>query len=92
MRDVDGTVIQLSRWREATVYPATPAPLDPDSDQVTVTGWPFIVTLLLLLPPLGWLQLAHRREIDVPARLLIAVVALVTVVAAWQTAFDLLRP
>jgi hypothetical protein len=92
VRDFEGTVIHQTRWRETTVYPATPAPVDPDSDELVVTGWAFVVTLLVLLPPLGWLQLSHRRDVAPAGRILIAAVTLVTVVAAWQTAFDVLHP
>ena len=46
----------------------------------------------MLLPPLGWLQLSHRRDVAPAGRLLIAVVTMLTVVAAWQTAFDVLHP
>jgi hypothetical protein len=92
VRDVEGTVIHLTRWRETTVYPATPAPVDPDTDERVVTGWAFVITLLVLLPPLGWLQLSHRRDVAVAGRLLIAAVTMLTVAAAWQTAFNVLYP
>jgi hypothetical protein len=45
--------------------------------------------LLLLVPPLGWLQLTHRHELDTRLRWGIAAIATVLVAAAWATALHL---
>ncbi len=47
------------------------------------------LTLLLLLPPLGWLQLTHRHDMAVAPRIAIAALSALLVVAAWSTALRL---
>lgn len=73
------------------MYPALPAPEDPDYDDGGTTAWAWIIPLLILLPPLGWMQLARRRDVRLRAKLLIAGVAAVWLVAAYQSALNLLR-
>ena len=77
-----------SAWRTATVYDVPAPPRDPSGTDAT-TSWAMVVTLLLLLPPLGWLQLSHRGDLDVRIRIAIAVVATLLVAAAWATALRL---
>ena len=55
--------------RRATYYPVTPPPLDPELLRLDVTiSWPVILVTLLLVPPLGALQLSHRSDVPIGLR------------------------
>ena len=84
----DEIATHASAWRVATVYDVPAPPRDPAGADAT-TSWAMVVTLLLLLPPLGWLQLTHRRDVSPRIRVVIAVVAALLVAAAWATALRL---
>ena len=80
--------------RRATYYPVTPPRPDPSivGDDVTIS-WPVILLTLLLVPPLGALQLSHRSDVPVGLRVAIAALALVVVGLTWAGALQLLpRP
>lgn len=70
--------------RRSIAYPVTPAPYDPEllGGDITIS-WPMIVVTLLLVPPLGALQLTHRTDVPVRLRLAIAGLALVVVGLTW---------
>jgi hypothetical protein len=87
--EIDEIERHESTWRESTSYPATRPRRDPGGSPTT--DWPVIVTLLLLVPPLGWLQLARRDDVEPLLRTGIAFVALLLVVAAWVGSLRLLR-
>ena len=72
-------------------YPVTPAPHDPEllGRDVTIS-WPMIIVTLILMPPLGALQLTHRKDIPVRLRVAIALLALVIVVLTWMNGLRLL--
>ena len=77
--------------RTAVSYPATPPPLDPELVGRDLTiSWPVIMVTLILMPPLGALQLTHRRDVPVPLRIAIALLALVVVVMTWASGLSLL--
>ena len=59
----DEIATHASAWRVATVYDVPAPPRDPVGADAT-TSWAMVLTLLLLLPPLGWLQLSHRSDVD----------------------------
>ena len=59
----DEFATHASAWRVATVYDVPLPPRDPSGTDAT-TSWAMVVTLLLLMPPLGWLQLRHRSDVD----------------------------
>ncbi len=84
----DEIATHASAWRDATVYDVPRPPRDPASTDAT-TSWAIVITLLLLVPPLGWLQLSHRHDVDVRIRIAVAVVSTLLVVAAWATALRL---
>jgi hypothetical protein len=70
--------------RRSWSYPATPAPHDPELLGLDVTiGWPMIIVTLILVPPLGALQLTHRKDLPVGLRVAIALLALVIVMLTW---------
>ncbi len=77
--------------RTATSYPLTPPPFDPEAvvDDVTIS-WPVILVTLLVMPPLGALQLTHRRDVPAGLRVAIATVALLVVALAWACGLGLL--
>jgi hypothetical protein len=77
--------------RTATSYPVPPAPYDPGvvGSDLTIS-WPVIMVTLILLPPLGALQLSHRRDVPVGLRVAIALLALVVVVMTWAGGLRLL--
>jgi hypothetical protein len=77
--------------RTATYYPMTPPPYDPEAvaDDVTIS-WPVILVTLLVMPPLGALQLTHRRDVPAGLRIAIATVALLVVALAWTCGLSLL--
>ena len=77
--------------RRSWSYPLTPAPHDPEliASDVTIS-WPMIVVTLILMPPLGALQLTHRKDIPVGLRVAIALLALVIVVLTWMNGLRLL--
>jgi hypothetical protein len=77
-----------SRWRDATVYDVPAPPRDPSATDAT-TSWAMVIVLLLLVPPLGWLQLRHRTDVDRSVRIAVAVVAGVLWTAAWATTLRL---
>ncbi|HET7899826.1 MAG TPA: hypothetical protein VFL59_01480 [Candidatus Nanopelagicales bacterium] len=77
-----------SRWRDSTVYDVPAPPRDPSTSDAT-TSWPMVLVLLLLVPPLGWLQLRHRTDVELSVRIAVAVVAGVLWTAAWTTALRL---
>ena len=81
---------RAATWRATTAYAvAHPLP-DPERDEAdSTTSWPVIVMLLLLVPPLGWLQLSHRHEVDVRLRAGICALATLLVLASWGTALHL---
>ena len=81
----DDVTTHASAWRVATVYDVPLPPRDPSGTDAT-TSWAMVVTLLLLMPPLGWLQLRHRSDVDGRVRLAVALVAALLVGAAWATA------
>jgi len=70
--------------RRSWSYPVTPAPHDPEllGRDVTIS-WPMIMVTLILVPPLGALQLTHRKDLPVGLRVAIALLALVIVVLTW---------
>jgi hypothetical protein len=70
--------------RRATSYPVAPARLDPERvvDDVTIS-WPVIMLALVLVPPLGALQLTHRSDVPVGLRVAISVLSLVVVAMIW---------
>lgn len=77
-------------WRASTAYAVSHPLADPERDgDDSTTSWPVVLVLLLLVPPLGWLQLSHRHELDTHLRWAIATVATVLVAAAWSTALHL---
>ena len=77
--------------RRATYYPVTPPPLDPELLRLDVTiSWPVILVTLLLVPPLGALQLSHRSDVPIGLRVAIASVSLVVVVMAWAVGLQVL--
>jgi hypothetical protein len=80
----DDIATHASAWRVATVYDVTLPPRDPAATDAT-TSWAMVIALLLLVPPLGWLQLGHRSDVDVRVRVAVAVVAGLAVAAAWAT-------
>ena len=84
----DEIATHASAWRVATVYDVPAPPRDPVGADAT-TRWAMVLTLLLLLPPLGWLQLSHRSDVDLRVRVAIAVVAALAVAAVWATALRL---
>ena len=84
----DEIATHASAWRVATVYDVPAPPRDPVGADAT-TSWAMVLALLLLLPPLGWLQLSHRTDVDLRMRVAIAVVAALAVAAAWATALRL---
>jgi hypothetical protein len=49
---------------------------------VTIS-WPMIIVTLILVPPLGALQLTHRKDLPVGLRVAIALLALVIVMLTW---------
>jgi len=70
--------------RRSWSYPLTPAPHDPEFIGRDVTiSWPMIIVTLILMPPLGALQLTHRKDIPVGLRVAIALLALVIVMLTW---------
>ena len=77
--------------RRSWSYPVTPAPNDPEllGRDVTIS-WPMIIVTLILVPPLGALQLTHRKDIPVRLRVAIALLALVIVVLTWMNGLRLL--
>jgi hypothetical protein len=75
--------------RTATAYPMTPPPLDPEVGDVTIS-WPVILVTLLVMPPLGALQLTHRRDVPAGLRVAIAAVAVLVVALAWACGLGLL--
>jgi len=81
----DEIATHASAWRVATVHDVPLPPRDPSGTDAT-TSWVMVLTLLLLVPPLGWLQLRHRSDVDVRVRVAVAVVAALLVTAAWATA------
>jgi len=70
--------------RRSWSYPLTPAPNDPElvGHDVTIS-WPMIIVTLILVPPLGALQLTHRKDLPIRLRLAIAALALIIVVLTW---------
>lgn len=84
----DDVATHASAWRVATEYAVPAPPRDPVLTDAT-THWAMVVTLLLLLPPLGWLQLTHRHDMAVAPRIAIAALSALLVVAAWSTALRL---
>lgn len=76
--------------RASTSYRTPPPPPDPRTlgSDVTVT-WPLLVVTLLLVPPLGALQLRHRVDLPLGLRVAIAVVATAVVTLAWATGLGL---
>jgi hypothetical protein len=98
MRDdlmlLDGTdraaVVYTSASRTAVVYPRTPARQDPrlvDGDPST--AWLVVLLLLLLVPPLGWLQLSRRHDVDGRLRLAVAVLSFSIALAGWAEVLQL---
>ena len=77
--------------RTATSYPVPPPPYDPGvvGSDLTIS-WPVIMVTLILLPPLGALQLSHRRDVPAGLRIAIAMLALVVVVMTWAGGLSLL--
>ena len=77
--------------RTATSYPRTPPPPDPEAigDDLTIS-WPVVLVTLLVMPPLGMLQLRHRRDVPAGLRVAIATVALLVVALAWACGLGLL--
>ncbi len=79
--------------RTAVSYPVTPAPYDPEFVGRDVTiSWPVIMVTLILMPPLGALQLTHRRDVPVQLRVAIALLSLVVVAMTWASGLSLLPP
>ncbi len=77
--------------RTATAYPVTPPPFDPGvvGNDLTIS-WPVIMVTLILLPPLGALQLSHRRDVPLGLRVAIALMALLVVVMTWACGLSLM--
>jgi hypothetical protein len=70
--------------RRATSYPVTPPRHDPQrlADDVTIS-WPVIMLTLMLVPPLGALQLTHRSDVPAGLRVAISLLAVVVVAMIW---------
>ncbi len=75
--------------RTATVYPETPAPPDPEAtrDDIT-TSWAVVLPVLLFVPPLGWLLLARRGDVDLRVRWAIGALSAALFLAVWAGAVD----
>jgi hypothetical protein len=85
------TADHVSAWRDVVVYDTPAPPSDPESTGVdATTNWATILLLLLLVPPLGLLQLSRRHDVDLRLRLYIAAVALLLLTVAWGQGLGLL--
>jgi hypothetical protein len=85
------TVVHDGGGRQATYYPLTPPPYDPELVGRDITlGWPLLLITLLLVPPLGALQLTHRTDVPVALRVAISLLSLVVVVMAWALGLQVL--
>lgn len=74
------------------MYPATTPRPDPETSAPdATTSWPVILVVLLFVPPLGWLLLARRPDIDRGVRLALAALSAAIFVAIWAGALHL-RP
>ena len=83
------TVLHFSAIRTVDVYPQSHSRSDPRlirSDRST--SWLVVMVLLLLVPPLGWLQIAHRSDINGRLRIAVAFVAFGIALAAWAGALN----
>ncbi len=77
--------------RRATYYPVTAPPYDPELVGQDVTlGWPLLMLTLILVPPLGALQLTHRTDVPIGLRVAIATLSLVVVGMAWAVGLQVL--
>jgi hypothetical protein len=79
-----GIAVHDSPARVATIYPATAPKHDPGrvSDDVA-RSWAVVVWMLLLVPPLGFLLLDRRHEIQLPLRIAIGITSMLVVGAFW---------
>jgi hypothetical protein len=85
------TVVHDGGQRRATYYPLTPPPYDPELVGRDVTlGWPLLIITLLVVPPLGALQLTHRTDVPVGLRVAISLLSLVVVGMAWAVGLQVL--
>jgi hypothetical protein len=85
------TVVHDGGPRRATYYPLTPAPYDPELVGRDVTlGWPLLMLTLLLVPPLGALQLTHRTDVPTGLRVAISLLSLVVVGMTWAVGLQVL--
>jgi hypothetical protein len=77
--------------RRATSYPLTPARRDPElvGHDLTIS-WPVIMLALVLVPPLGALQLTHRSDVPVGLRVAISLLSLVVVAMIWASGLSVL--
>jgi len=85
------TVVHDGGPRRATYYPVTPPPYDPELVGRDVTlGWPLLMLTLLLVPPLGALQLTHRTDVPIGLRAAISLLSLVVVGMTWAVGLQVL--
>ena len=89
--DIAGSpVIYRSSTRTVSMYPLTRSRQDPELvlDDAS-TSWLMVMALLLLIPPLGWLQLSHRGDMDGRLRIAIAALASAIALAVWAGVLQL---
>jgi hypothetical protein len=85
------TVVHDDGPRRATYYPVTPPPYDPELVGRDITlGWPLLMLTLLLVPPLGALQLSHRTDVPIGLRVAISLLSLVVVGMTWAVGLQVL--
>jgi hypothetical protein len=77
--------------RRAIAYPVMPARLDPEGPGADLTiSWPVIMVALVLVPPLGALQLSHRTDVPVGLRVAISALSVVVVAMIWASGLRVL--
>ena len=77
--------------RRAIAYPVLPARLDPEGLGADLTdSWPVIMVALMLVPPLGALQLSHRTDVPVGLRVAISLLSVVVVAMIWASGLRVL--
>jgi hypothetical protein len=77
--------------RRATSYPVTLPHFDPEVvGHDLTTSWPVIMLTLVLVPPLGALQLTHRVDVPVRLRIAISLLSVVVVAMTWASGLRLL--
>jgi hypothetical protein len=78
-------VVAHSGARISTTYRLVPSRQDPELgvDDPSTT-WPVVILLLMLVPPLGWLQLSERHDLDIRLRRAVALVCFAILVTVWE--------